>query len=64
MRRLGRLWGRLHQLVYAIAVLAVLHFWWLVKSDIREPALYAGILAVLLGWRVWKRLGKRRPKHV
>jgi len=59
MRRLGRLWGRLHQLVYAIAVLAVLHFWWLVKSDIREPALYAGILAVLLGWRVWKRLSKR-----
>lgn len=63
MRRLGRLWGRLHQLVYAIAVLAVLHFWWLVKSDIREPALYAGILAVLLGWRVWKKLSKPRTKR-
>ena len=63
MRRLGRLWGRLHQLVYAIAVLAVLHFWWLVKSDIREPALYAGILAALLGWRVWKRLSKAAPKR-
>jgi len=63
MRRLGRLWGRLHQLVYAIAVLAVLHFWWLVKSDIREPALYAGILAVLLGWRLWKRLSKPAPKR-
>lgn len=62
MRRLGRLWGRLHRLVYAIAVLAVLHYWWLVKSDIREPALYAGLLAVLLGWRVYKRLSKRpRP---
>lgn len=56
MRRLGRNWGKLHRLVYPIAVLAVLHFWWLVKSDIREPALYAGILAALLGWRVWKRL--------
>ena len=56
MRRLGRRWGQLHKLVYAIAVLAVLHFWWLVKSDIREPALYAGILAALLGWRLWKRL--------
>ncbi|GAA5074610.1 protein-methionine-sulfoxide reductase heme-binding subunit MsrQ [Lysobacter panacisoli] len=55
IRRLGRNWARLHKLVYAIAVLAVLHFWWLVKSDIREPALYAGILALLLGWRVWKR---------
>lgn len=59
MRRLGRRWGRLHQLVYAVAVLAVLHFWWLVKSDIREPALYAGILAILLGWRAWKSWGKR-----
>lgn len=55
MRRLGRLWGRLHMLVYAAAVLAVLHFWWLVKSDVREPALYAGLVTVLLGWRVWRR---------
>ncbi|MFD0738305.1 protein-methionine-sulfoxide reductase heme-binding subunit MsrQ [Lysobacter koreensis] len=56
IRRLGRNWARLHKLVYVIAALAVLHFWWLVKSDIREPALYAGILAVLLGWRLWKKL--------
>lgn len=55
IRRLGRGWARLHRLVYAVAVLAVLHFWWLVKSDIREPALYAGIAALLLGWRLWKR---------
>lgn len=60
MRRLGRNWGRLHRLVYAIAVLAVLHFWWLVKSDIREPLLYAAILAVLLGWRMAKALQRRR----
>lgn len=59
MRRLGRRWGQLHTLVYAIGVFAVLHFWWLVKSDIREPALYAGLLALLLGWRLWRRL--RRP---
>jgi sulfoxide reductase heme-binding subunit YedZ len=58
MRRLGRRWGLLHKAVYAVAVLAVLHFWWLVKSDIREPALYAGLLAILLGWRIahaWRR---------
>lgn len=57
MRRLGRNWGRLHRLAYAAAALAVLHFWWLVKSDIREPLLYAAILAVLLGWRLarWMR---------
>ena len=50
--RLGRRWASLHRLVYAVAVLAVLHFWWLVKSDLREPALYAGIAALLLGWRM------------
>ena len=55
IRRLGRNWAHLHKLVYAVAVLAVLHFWWLVKSDIREPALYAGIAALLLGFRAWKR---------
>lgn len=55
IRRLGRHWARLHTLVYAIGVLAVLHFWWLVKSDIGEPALYAGLVALLLGWRIWKR---------
>ena len=54
IKRLGRNWARLHKLVYAAGLLAVLHFWWLVKSDIREPALYAGILALLLGWRAWK----------
>ena len=60
IRRLGRNWARLHRLVYAVGVLAVLHFWWLVKSDEREPALYAAILAVLLGWRLVKHLRDRR----
>ena len=55
MRRLGRNWGRLHRLVYPVAALAVLHFWWVVKADVREPLLYAAILAVLLGWRLaWR----------
>ena len=60
IRRLGRNWGHLHKLVYAVGVLAVLHFWWLVKSDIREPLLYASILGVLLGWRAWKWFSRRR----
>ncbi|KFN46991.1 protein-methionine-sulfoxide reductase heme-binding subunit MsrQ [Arenimonas metalli] len=59
MRRLGRRWAQLHRLVYAIGVLAVLHFLWLVKSDLREPLVYAAILAGLLGLRLWWRL--RRP---
>lgn len=59
MRRLGRRWGQLHRLVYAVGVLGVLHFLWLVKSDLREPLVYAGILALLLGLRLWWKL--RRP---
>lgn len=59
MKRLGRNWSRLHKAIYAIAALAVLHFWWIVKSDWREPALYAGILALLLGWRAWKAWRRR-----
>lgn len=54
MRRLGRRWKQLHRLVYPIAILGVWHFYWLVKADIREPLIYAGLVAVLLGWRVWK----------
>lgn len=62
MRRLGRRWGQLHRVVYVVAVLAVAHFWWIVKSDLREPLLYAGILAVLLGWRAGRRLAARRAR--
>lgn len=59
IRRLGRNWARLHMLVYPVAVLAVLHFWWLVKSDLREPALYAALVAALLGYRIRKRWQSR-----
>jgi sulfoxide reductase heme-binding subunit YedZ len=52
MRRLGRNWQRLHRLVYLIALLGVLHFLWLVKADHREPAIYLGVLVVLLLLRV------------
>ncbi len=55
MRKLKKNWLTLHKSVYVIAVLAVLHFWWLVKSDVREPLVYAGVLAVLFGVRIWRR---------
>lgn len=64
MRRLGRRWGQLHRLVYLVAILAILHFWWLVKSDVREPAVYAAIAALLLGWRAWRRFSARRTTAV
>lgn len=60
MRRLGRRWQTLHRLVYAIAALAVWHYGWQVKADIREPLLYAAALALLLGWRVWRARRRRR----
>ena len=57
MRRLGRRWTELHRLVYVIAPLGVLHFWWhkAGKNDLAEPALYAAVVALLLGARLWWR---------
>ena len=59
IRRLGKRWQQLHRLVYLAAIVAVIHFYWLVKSDIRRPAQYAAILALLLGCRLvvkWRPL--------
>ena len=53
VRRLGKRWQQLHYLVYAIAVLGVIHFYWLVKSDITRPAQYGLVLALLLGYRFY-----------
>lgn len=50
-RKLGRNWRRLHYLVYPIAILAVLHFFWLVKLDLLRPVIFAACLAILLGYR-------------
>ena len=57
-RRLGRKWAKLHRLVYVVAVLGVVHYYWQVKSDLdfAEPLLYAFLLAVLLGVRLKHRL--------
>ena len=56
----GRRWQMLHRGVYVVALLALLHFWWMRagKQDFAEVLVYAGILAVLLGWRL-KRSAKR-----
>ena len=60
IRRLGRRWVSLHRLVYAAAICAVVHFFWLVKADEREPLIYGAILAGLLAARVIPAL--RRPR--
>lgn len=56
IRLLRERWKQLHNLVYLIAILGVVHFWWLVKKDLREPMLYALILALLLGIRIYYRI--------
>ncbi len=62
VRRLGaRRWLALHRLVYLIGPLGVLHFWWMVKRDITEPAIYAAILALLLGYRLANKIRTRQP---
>ena len=59
VRRLGgKRWQRLHRLAYLIAIGGVVHYWWLVKKDITQPAIYAAILAVLLGYRALAVLRK------
>jgi sulfoxide reductase heme-binding subunit YedZ len=61
IRRLGaQRWRKLHRLIYAVVLLGVWHFYWLVKSDVREPLLYLGIAVTLLGWRVWKANQRKR----
>lgn len=59
-RRLGRRWQQLHYSVYVVGALGVSHYWWQVKADVMEPLIYAIILAVLLGYRVWWRRRTRR----
>lgn len=57
IRRLGKNWQRLHRLAYLAAAAGVVHYWWLVKSDIRLPAMYGAILVLLLALRLikWQR---------
>lgn len=61
IRRLGgKRWRRLHQLVYFAAICGVVHYYWLVKSDIRKPLFYAALVAVLLLWRLGEWMRQRR----
>ena len=59
IKRLGKNWKRLHQAVYVVAILGVLHYLWLVKADNREPLIYIAILIILLGVRVWDQARRK-----
>jgi sulfoxide reductase heme-binding subunit YedZ len=52
----------LHYGAYVVGVLGVWHYWWQVKNDIREPLIYAVILSVLLGLRLWSRATRRKKR--
>ncbi len=61
VKRLGaKRWKALHRLAYAAGIGAVFHYAMMIKADLREPLIYAGILAVLLAWRVAARIKRRR----
>ena len=63
IRALGaRRWQALHRAVYATALLALLHFFWMraAKHNFAEWSVYAAVIAVLLGWRVWRWMATRR----
>jgi sulfoxide reductase heme-binding subunit YedZ len=51
-------WQALHKAVYAVAVIGLMHFIWMRagKNNFAEPAVYGALLALLLGWRAWKKL--------
>ncbi|EGM70024.1 protein-methionine-sulfoxide reductase heme-binding subunit MsrQ [Shewanella sp. HN-41] len=63
MRKMGRRWQTLHNGVYLVALLAPIHFYWSVKSEIIEPSLYLLGLSLLLLWRLpnWHRKRLARP---
>jgi methionine sulfoxide reductase heme-binding subunit len=60
IRRLGgKRWQMLHRAIYVSAVCGVIHYYWLVKSDVRKPLFYAALVAILLLWRLGNWLVKR-----
>lgn len=74
IRRLGKRWGTLHRLIYISGIAGVIHYWWLVKADVRKPQYYAVVLVLLLSYRLIAaqrkqvttppRLDSRRPEVV
>ena len=63
IRRLGgKRWQMLHRLIYFAAVCGVIHYYWLVKSDVRKPLFYGALVAILLLWRLGDWFFKRRSQ--
>ena len=64
IRRMGgKRWQMLHRLIYFSAIAGVIHYYWLVKSDVRKPLMYAGMVGVLLLFRAVAAVLRKRPKR-
>jgi sulfoxide reductase heme-binding subunit YedZ len=67
IRRLGRSWGRLHRGVYLAAVLGIIHYYWRVRADTREPfifaAVFVGLMALRMHWTKRDRGGRGRARR-
>lgn len=66
IRRLGgKQWQMLHRAIYLSGIAGVIHYYWLVKSDVRKPLEYAFMVGILLAWRLWDWFtGRRKPSAV
>ena len=66
IRRLGKRWQMLHRLIYVSGIAGVIHYWWLVKADVRKPQYYAIVLILLLGYRLLaaQRMNAATPARV
>jgi sulfoxide reductase heme-binding subunit YedZ len=58
-------WQTLHRAVYAVALLGLLHFFWMRagKNDFAEVGVYAAVIGLLLGWRLWARVQRLKPRR-
>ncbi len=64
MRRLGKRWKKLHRIVYLIAILGVVHYYWLVKADIQRPLIYGAIFTLLFAIRIYYYSKSRLKKKI
>ena len=63
IRRLGgKRWQMLHRAIYISAIAGVVHYYWLVKSDVRKPLFYGALVAILLLWRLGSWISRRRSQ--
>ena len=62
VRKLGKNWKRLHRLIYAVAILAMVHMIWILRSDFGEALIYGTFLVLLLGYRIQKYLRSKARK--